>query len=535
MKVDKSKFAVLGMVLCLGACVQVGPDFAELEAPLQEEWLVSDDERVMTDPADLSTWWEVFEDPVLTDLVLRAYTQNLTLQSTGLRILEARAQFGVTKGEQYPQTQDLVGAYSYNRVSRNTANFNELDRSFHDVSYGIDASWELDLWGKFARSIQSSSASLGASIAEYDDFLVVLTAEVARFYVIVREAEERIRLARENVVLQRNSLEIATARFRFGAVTELDVQQAQALLSDTESTVPELEILRLQAQHALAVLLGITPAELVNVLGGEGQIPTAPKDVAVGVPSDLLRRRPDIRQAELEAAAQSAQIGVARAELFPAFTLGGFVGMQSSGSGGAISNRAELSDVFTEGNSFTGFIGPAVSFPILNYGRLTNAVRVEDARFEQLITDYQNTVLEAYREVEDGLAGFLNSQEQTEFLQTSVDANQRAVELALNQYVNGAVDYTRVLETQTSLVDRQDRLASARSAIAQNLILTYRGLGGGWQTRDPNQFVPDDTVQKMRDRTNWGDILPDEKDIDGEAPKKGEESGENSYFRDLDL
>ncbi len=535
MRIDKAKFAVLGMVLCLGACVQLGPDFQELEAPLQEEWLASDDERVMTDPADLSTWWDVFNDPVLTNLILTAYTQNLTLQSTGLRILEARAQFGVAKGEQYPQTHDLVGAYSYNRLSRNGPNFDFLDRSFHEVSYGIDASWELDLWGKFARSIQSSSASLGASIAEYDDFLVVLTAEVARFYVIVREAEERIRLARANVVIQRNSLDIATSRFREGAVTELDVQQAQALLSDTESTVPELEILRQQAQNALAVLLGITPFELVNVLGSEGQIPTAPREVAIGVPSDLLRRRPDIRRAELEAAAQSAQIGVARAELFPAFTLGGFVGMQSSGSGGAVSNRAELSDVFTEGASFTGFIGPAVSFPILNYGRLTNAVRVEDARFQQLITDYQNTVLEAYREVEDGLAGFLNSQEQTTFLETSVEANSRAVDLALTQYINGAVDYTRVLETQTSLVDRQDRLATARSAIAQNLILTYRGLGGGWQSRDPNQFVPDETIQTMRDRTNWGDILPDEKDVEGEAPETGEESGGNSYFRDMDL
>ncbi|MDJ0941958.1 MAG: efflux transporter outer membrane subunit [Kiloniellales bacterium] len=530
----------------LCACVKVGPDFEPPEAPLQDDWLEDAEAGVKAEPADFSTWWQVFEDPVLTELVETATRQNLTLQSAGLRVIEARAQLGITVGQQYPQVQDAVADYSYNKEANNAPNTRGNDRTYQNLTMGIDSTWEIDFWGKFARAIESSSASLGASVADYDDFLVILTAEVARNYVVVREAEERIRLARSNVVIQRRSLEIASSRFRAGAVSELDVQQARALLAETQSSIPFFQIQRRQARNAIAVLLGIPPSELLEIFGEDPEeeldapeeteltlIPTAPGEVAVGIPAELLRRRPDVRRAELDTAAQSAQIGVARAQLFPAFSLGGFVGLQTAGSTDRRSNNASLTDLFKT-DSFTGFIGPTVSWPFLNYGRLTNNVRVQDARLQVLIADYQNTVLEAYREVEDGLVGFLRSREQADFLTTSVTASKRSVELALLQYRNGVVDYTRVLDTQQDLVERQDELAVSQSAIAQNLILSYRGLGGGWQTRGPNDFVPPETIEVMRTRTDWGGILPPD-DL-GDAPDSGTAAAESdTYFRRPDF
>ena len=530
-------FHVLGLacslLIVLQACTKLGPDFESPVAPLQDDWLEATEGPLRGEPAEISTWWQVLNEPILSNLIEIAYRQNLTLQAAGLRVLEARARLGIAVGDQYPQVQEANGSYTYNWVSKNAPNAAVTDRSFEDLTVGVDASWEIDFWGKFARAIESSNASLGATIANHDDFLVILTAEVARFYIIVREAEERIRLARDNVEIQKRSLEIAQLRYRAGAVSELDVQQAQALLAETRARIPALRIQRRQAQNALAVLLGMPPSRLVESLGDEGAIPTAPKEIAVGIPAELLRRRPDIRRAELVAAAQSAQIGIAEAELYPAFTLGGFVGFQTSDNVDARSNNADRSDLL-QGSSFTGFVGPSLSWPFLNYGRLTNNVRVQDARFQALIADYQNTVLEAYREVEDGLVGFLRSQEQAELLATSVTATKKAVDLALVQYREGIADYQRVLDTQTGLLTRQESLAVSQSGIAQNLVLTYRGLGGGWQIRGPNDFVPRETIEVMRHRTDWGDILPPS-DLQ-DAPESGIAASEaDSFFRRPDF
>jgi outer membrane protein TolC len=240
--------------------------------------------------------------------------------------------------------------------------------------------------------------------------------------------------------------------------------------------------------------------------------------VAVGIPADLLRRRPDIRQAELNAAAQSARIGVAKADLFPRVSLAGFVGFQTVGSSDSRSNGADVGDLFST-DSFVGSFGPSISWPFFNYGRITNNVRVQDARFQQLVADYQNTVLSAYQEVEDGLVGFLRAQEQTEFLARSTRANERSVELSILQYREGVSDYIRVLRAQQDLLQRQDRLTQAQSLIAQNLIATYRALGGGWQSRKANEVVPDGVLEEMRERTDWGGIIPpdDLQDAPGSA------------------
>lgn len=496
------------IALFLSGCT-VGPDFVRPDAPAEEEWIDSDVPQIKTEPADLTDWWKVFNDPVLDSLIETAYQQNLPLQIAGLRIMEARAQLGVAVGNQYPQLQQLSGSATAVEISDNAPNALAADKFNYDFLLGFDAAWEMDFWGRFRRGVESAEANLLASYASYDDALVTLTAEVARAYVLIRTFEERIVIAQENVKIQKRSLEIAEARFDGGLVTELDVQQARALLNDTEATISRLRIGLRQARHGLSILLGIPPGELKNVLVESAPIPEAPPEVVVGIPTDMLRRRPDIRSAELQAAAQSARIGIAKADLYPQFSLTGSIGLQSSEQGGIPSRNANFSDLF-DAESITYFVGPSLQWPILNYGRIKNRVRVQDARFQQLIVNYQNTVLNAYREVEDAMVGFLNSKEQVVFLSDSVKASKRSVDLSLIQYREGVVDYQRVLDTQRFLTQEQDLLKSVNGEVALNLIAMYKALGGGWQMREGKGFVNEETKEEMQERTNWGELLSPE-------------------------
>ncbi len=504
--------AVAASVLVAG-CTTLGPDFVAPQAPAEDAWIAEEDPKIKREPADYSVWWTVFNDPVLNSLVETARKQNLTLRIAGIRILQARAQLGIATGSQFPQVQ--AARAEYNRVKTSTS-FDPTGlgsppkTSYSDYSLGFDAAWELDFWGRFRRGIESADASLGATIGEYDDILVSLTAEVAATYTFIRELQDRLKLARENVSLQQRTLEITDVQFRGGAVSELDVQQARALLTDTQASIPDLRAGTRQAQNALSVLLGVVPHDLRDIIG-VAPIPVPPSDVAVGIPADLIRRRPDIRRAELEAAAQSARIGIAEADLYPTFTLTGTIGLSATSLGNLI-----------EGDSIAGFAGPAFRWPVLNYGRLKNNVRVQDARFEQLVVNYQNTVLQAFNEVEDALVAFVRAQDKVDFLSESVDAARRATEISLLQYRNGLIDFIRVLDTQRFLVSQQDRLAASRGAVAQNLIATYKALGGGWEPRGANEFVPAETQQRMRSRTNWGALLP-ANDLE-DAPMSGEDA-----------
>ncbi len=287
-----------------------------------------------------------------------------------------------------------------------------------------------------------------------------LTAEVARVYVLVRTFEERLAIARENVKIQRRSLEIAEARFEGGAVTELDVQQAKSLLTSTQSTIPRFESNIRQSKNALATLLGRLPGEVDEMLGGAGQIPAVPTDVAVGIPAELLRRRPDIRTAERLLAAQSPRIGVAKADLFPAFSLFGSIGFLTTDANNTRANDG-LDGLFS-GDSFRFFGGPGINWKILNYGRIRNQVRVQDAEFQRFAVQYENKVLEAAQEAEDAIIAFIHSQDEVKFLKESVVASKRSVELSLIQYREGLVDYQRVLDTQRFLTDQQDLETATR-------------------------------------------------------------------------
>ncbi len=494
------------------SCTTLGPDYKKPEAQVSQQWIDIDAPRVNSQPADLADWWTVFDDPVLNSLVEMAYTQNLTLRIAGLRILEARATLGIATGSKYPQVQQVNGNVTRVEVSDNDANTALADRSFDSAEATFDLVWEIDFWGRFRRAIESAQAQLDASVADYDDVMVALAAEVARSYILIRTFEERIALAEQNVVIQERALRIADVKFRNGAVTELDVQQAKAVLNNTEATIPSLETGLRQVTNALAVLLGLTPRDLSDLLQGSAPIPVAPFEVSTGVPAELLRRRPDVRRAERFLAAHSAQIGVSITDLYPRFSLVGSVGFRTSDSSETSFTRdSDLGDLF-DSDSHTGFLGPFFSWNIFNYGRIKNNIRVQDARFQQLLINYQNTVLTALAETENAIVAYLKSHDQAKFLGESVKAAQRSVQLALVQYREGTTDFDRVLSTLTLQVTQQDAFIATNGSTATNLVGMYKALGGGWQVRGDRKvedYVPEEDKQQLRARTKyWRKVLP---------------------------
>ena len=505
-------YGMIAAIFLITGCAMVGPDFVKPEAPVETEWLEARDPEIKTAPSDYKAWWSAFNDPVLNNLVENAYQQNLPLQISGIRILQARAQLGVIIGNLYPQQQQGRGGAQYNRLSENSPNSLNSDNSFWQYDAGFDVAWELDIWGKFRRAIESGVANLEASIADYDDVLISLTAEVARVYVLLRTFEERLEIATENVKIQARSMQIAEIRFKAGAVTELDVVQAESLLKNTEAFIPRFEAGIRQAKNALAILLGKLPGQIDHMLGGARLIPKAPPEIVVDVPAELLRRRPDIQLAEYQIASQTPLIGVSKADLFPSFELFGSFGLLTSSSrntqaGGR--SGSSFSDLF-DSDSFEFFGGPSFRWNLFNYGRINNQVRVEDALLQQLIVNYEDTVLRAHQEVEDSMIGFLRRQQEAGFLMDSVKASQRSVDLSMLQYKEGLVDYQRVLDSQRFLTDQQDIWTETRGIAIVNLIAMYKALGGGWQIREGQAFVSKDNMEDMEKRTNWGDLLEPE-------------------------
>lgn len=504
-----SALVALSVALPFAGCTMVGPDFLRPKAPIADQYVpIQEDVKVAkAEPTAaseaLADWWTVFHDPVLNQLIDIAYKQNLTLLSAGTRVLEARAQLGIATGDLFPQQQQLGGALTNNRLSRADVVTSPLSTGdFWRASIGAQLGWELDFWGKFRRGIESADAAYLASIANYDDVLVTLLSDVASTYIGIRTVEKQIELANANIVRQRKALSIAQDRFRNGATTRLDVYQAQNVLGATLATVPQLRIQREQGIDLLRVLLGMAPQSLDGVLGKTAGIPLAPGGVSVGMPADLLRRRPDIRNAELRAAAQSAQIGVAKADLYPAFSLVGNVGLVSTNTG-----SASLSDIFTH-KALAFSFGPTFQWNILNYGQITNNVRAQDAALQSLLADYQNTVLKAQQEVQDGIASYILSREQANYLRDSVTAATGALDLAFTQYQEGLSDFTTVLTAEQALLQAENNFAVAVGATSSGLVHVYRALGGGWEIRSGKDFVPPDVIDQMRERTNWGDLLP---------------------------
>ncbi len=464
--------------------LKVGPEYGQPPAPVASEWIQANDPIVQSSPLPDGDWWNVFDDPTLTALVHLAYEQNPNIRAVGARVLEARAGQAISVGNFLPQSQTFNGAYSRVNLNTNMPIINQLGKvlppgsaSFSNWFYGFNLSWELDLWGRIRRNIESSNANLDASVEDYDAALVTLFADVATNYVQYRVNQQRIKIARDNVRIQEGVLALASQKFQVGTTTRLDVEQARTVLEQTRSTIPAFEILLGQANDTLCTLVGSPPRDLAADLGpgpalGSSPIPNTPAWVAAGIPADLLRRRPDVRSAERHVAAQSAQIGVAEADLYPTIFINGTLGWDAADFSQAFSNKSVL-----------GLLIPGFRWNILNYGRILNNVRMQEATLQEMIATYQNQVLSAGREVQVPLRGYLKSREQSEDLARSVTAAKAATEVGVSQYRTGTIDFNRVFNLETTQVQQQDGLATAQGNIALNLIAVYRALGGGWELR----------------------------------------------------
>jgi NodT family efflux transporter outer membrane factor (OMF) lipoprotein len=447
----------------------VGPDYAPPDTRMPDRWNQQLSQGLTEGEADLRTWWTTLDDPALDRLIERATAGNLDIKQAVARILQARAQFGIATGEIAPSV-DAEGQLQTSRVSNNVAGVAPpQSRTDTFYSLGVDASWEIDLWGRIRRNIESADASIGAQIEDYRDVLVVLYAEVADTYVQIRTLQARIVSALDNVRTQQGALELTVNRNRAGLAPDLDVRQAELNLATTQAFVPTLRAALAQNVNRLAVLLGAFPSVLQAELAQDGPIPSPPSEVVVGLPTELLRQRPDIRQAERQLAAQTAQIGVATADLYPALSLSGAFAFESFSS----------SDLF-QWKSRAFQFGPTVRWNIFDAGRIRNNILLQDAVTEESLASYEQTVLSAVEEVESAMAAYVQEVQRREALQRSVTAARASVSLVDTLYRSGLTDFQNVLDTQRSQFSQEDALAESRGLVTQNLIQLYQALGGGW-------------------------------------------------------
>jgi outer membrane protein, multidrug efflux system len=474
------RVATAGLFLVTAGC-SVGPNYKRPEVKVPATWNEAQQDGIGTRAAELTRWWTAFNDPLLNSLVERGVRSNLDLRLAEARIREARAVRAVTASGAWP-TVDVSGSYTRNRASENAVGSPaqgavavpgagaDLDQNLYRT--GFDASWEIDVFGGVRRSVEAADATIEATVEDRRNTLVTLLGDVAKNYIDLRGFQHRIAVARANLKAQQETLELNKVRFEAGLASDLDVAQAEGQVNITAAQIPALESALKQAAHRLDVLLGLEPGALWTELSSETAIPALPPEVLVGLPSELLRRRPDIRRAERQLAAATAQVGAAIADLFPRFSLTGAAGLQSISAG----------DWFTSGSRFWS-IGPTVRWPIFDAGRIRANIEVRNAQQEQALRQYEKAILTALEDVENSLVNYSREQARHRALTDAVAANRRAVTMANDLYTNGLVSFLNVLETQRSLYASENDLAQSEAAMASNLVSLYKALGGGWETK----------------------------------------------------
>jgi multidrug efflux system outer membrane protein len=452
--------ALLGVTACA-----VGPDYVAPESMPPDEWHVQVTDGLADGQAGLQTWWTLLEDDTLTSLIGRAFDGNYDLQQAAARVRSARAGLGIAKGERVPE----VGGSG--QIQRNRISSNVIDGTSAQTSYGfgIDASWEIDLWGRVRRAVESAGAGYEASVEAYRDTLVVLLADVATSYIDVRTAQAQLRATRGNVVTQRESLALSKERRKAGLVGDLDLRQAELNLARTEAFIPPQLQSEAEAIHRLSVLLGLQPSALYEELRVESEIPQPPPRITMGLPADLLRQRPDIRQAERQLASQTARIGIATADLYPRFSLSG-----------AFSFDATDSADLLKWDSRTFGLGPRMQWNIFAGGRIGSTIAAEEALTEEALGFYKEKVLTSYEEVENALVAFVQEQRRRDALERSVVAAREGVRLVNVVYRQGLTQFQNVLDTEQLLFEQEDALAQSQGQVVRNLIRVYKALGGGW-------------------------------------------------------
>jgi NodT family efflux transporter outer membrane factor (OMF) lipoprotein len=457
------------LLLLLAGCTTVGPDYVPPEMSAPPQWTAEMGGGLMAEHTDLqalASWWSTLNDPILTSLLERAIEGNLDLRQARARVLEARARRGVSEAGRFPNV-DASGSARLIRGSEETGSGEEREL----YAAGFDAAWELDLFGGKRRAVEAAEAGLQASEEDLRDVLVSLTAEVALNYVEVRSFQTRLSVAKANLDAQTETYDITKWRFQAGLATQLDVEQAKYGLEQTRANIPGLQIGLEQAKNRLSVLLGQPPGSLDDALAEHKPIPVAALEVAVGVPADALRRRPDVRRAERQLAARTAQVGVATADLYPKFSLLGSIGLEA----------LSLGNLFSA-DSRTHSGGAVFSWPVFDAGAIRSNIEVQSALQEQALFQYEAAVLTALEEVENALVAYAKEQHRRASLTEGTQAAQNAVDLAQSQYSSGLIDFNNVLIAQRSLLSFQDQLAMSDGEVTSNLITLYKALGGGWSS-----------------------------------------------------
>ncbi|QDU66467.1 efflux transporter outer membrane subunit [Engelhardtia mirabilis] len=457
-------------LLLLAACTTVGRDYEPPTLEVSEGWREARSAGLSGSEVDTALWWQRLDDPLLDELVALAVSDGLDLRAALARVREAHALRGVALGERYPAVQ-ATGSYAHSRASENTP-FGAFATETDIHSIGIGASWELDLWGRLQRSSEAANAQFEASLEDARAVRVAVAAEIASAYVDLRAFQARLAIARRNVELQEQTLSLVEARFDSGLVSERDVAQAGTNLGSTRARVPALEAGLRAAENRLAVLAGVPPGALAAKLSAVRPIPVPPRDVATGLPAELLRRRPDIRSAERRYAAEVARVGVAEAELYPRFELTGMLGLSSNGAGKLF-----------ESSSRTYDFGPSMTWTLFQRGRLRQLVEAQDARADQAAIAWEQTVLSALEETENAQTAFVREQTRREALASAAGQASRAVEAARSQYTEGLSDFQAVLDSERALAELEDQVAASTAAITSNLIDLYRALGGGFEAQ----------------------------------------------------
>ena len=476
--------------LSVSGCTTLGPDFAEPKTAL-DGWTSPSLGGVDKVPA-AGPWWNEFHDPALNALLEAAMAGNRDLRASGLRVIEARAQLGIARSTLSPQQVQATAGAGYGAST--PAGIRVRDTDFLFGTAGISAGWEIDFWGRFKRGIQGANAAYFASVANQQAFALILRAEVAKLYLTGRTLQERLAVVRANLELQRRSVAITELRFRRGDQNELDYQQARTQLLSTEASIPELEASLTSVRNGLCLLLGRPPGELPELALSPQRLPDTPAVLSADIPADILRLRPDVRAAGFRAAAQSAQIGIAQADLYPSLVLGGSFSLTRTSFGGA-TNVIDLG------------IGPSIRWNFLDFGRIRGNVRVQDARLEQALEAYQQAVLQAASEVDTAATVFTHSRSEQSILEDAQTAAARALELATIRYREGLSDFQRVLDAQAALLRQQDRLVINRGDTARDLVELHKALGGGLIAPVEADFASPETRARMAARTNWGGLL----------------------------
>jgi NodT family efflux transporter outer membrane factor (OMF) lipoprotein len=481
----------------MSACSTLGPRYEKPEVQWLDNWqpdLYGQLSVGNSSRQDLNFWWRMFNDPVLNKLVKITQENNLDLRTAGLRILESRAQLGIAGSSLYPQIQQVQSSITGAQTRRRGGVLPNDDQSVLSYQAGLNLGWELDFWGKFQRSVESADSAFFNSIANYQHMQVLLSSQVINLYYSYRTTEQRIVIANENIKIQKRSFEITERVFLEGQSSELDLQQAKSQYLATLSTIPKLEMSLYKTRNAIATLLARPPGVIPELTTKSMNLPSSQNVMLNDIPANLLLRRPDIRASAWQVAAQSAQIGIAESDFYPSITLLGSL----SWSGNSLSS--------TPDNGILG-VGPGVSWNIFDHGRIENNIRVQDARLQQLIEQYQQAVISAAREVDDAAISIVKTSEQIEILKQSLSASQRGLSLANVRYREGYSSFQRVLDAQRAVFSQNEQVVVTRGNHIAGIIALYKSLGGGWTPPVIEEVIPKKVRETMQERSDWGDLI----------------------------